>query len=153
MAEVDLLLKLFDTLKDAIKDTQQMCQVMLTNQNNIGNYIKNLPMEELKQLLKDHTKDSANEIETCTEKVGTTTDVILNEVKKIAGKVRTMIIVVVVTFSLFTVAGLIGVITYNTRENTSADNRIEDHKTTIDGHEQLKNEIIESIREEFKKEQ
>jgi len=151
MAEVDLLLKLFDTLKDAIKDTQQMCQVMLTNQNNIGNYIKNLPMEELKQLLKDHTKDSANEIETCTEKVGTTTDVILNEVKKIAGKVRTMIIVVIVAFSLFTVAGLIGVITYNTRESASADNRVEEHQTSQDDHDELKREIIESIREEFRK--
>ena len=43
MAEADLLIKLFDTLKDASKETRDLCQAMLTNQNNIGNYIKNLP--------------------------------------------------------------------------------------------------------------
>ena len=52
MSEADLLIKLFDTLKDSIRDMQQLCQAMLTNQTNIGNYVKNLPIDEVKELLK-----------------------------------------------------------------------------------------------------
>lgn len=106
MAEIDLLLKLFDTLKDAIKDIQLMCQAMLTNQNNIGNYVKSLP-----DALKDHAKESSDEIGTCTETVEAQSDTVLNEIRELKGKVKTMIIVVVVAFTLFTAAVMIARLT------------------------------------------
>jgi hypothetical protein len=62
-----------------------------------------------------------------------------------------MIIVVSVAFSLFTLATLIGVISYNIRENTSLETKVEEYTTIQDGHDELKKEIIESIREEFRK--
>jgi gas vesicle protein len=151
MAEVDLLIKLFDTLKDASKETRDLCHAMLTNQNNIGNYIKNLPMTDLTQALKDHANQSTSEIGSCTETVESTTDTILNELKNLAEKIKTMIIVVSVAFSLFTLATLIGVISYNIRENTSLETKVEEYTTIQDGHDELKKEIIESIREEFRK--
>lgn len=107
MAEIDLLIKLFDTLKDASKETRDLCQAMLTNQNDIGNYIKNLPMTDLTQALKEHSKESTDEIGACTETVETKSDVILQEVRTIKQKVKTMIIVVMVAFSLFGMSLLI----------------------------------------------
>ena len=152
MAEVDLLLKLFDTLKDASKDNYQLAQALLTNQNNIGNYIRSLPLDDLKQALKDHSKDSSDEIGTCKETVETKSDDILTEVKKISSKIKTMIIVVVVAFTLFGAASLIGVIAYNTRAKTDAVSKeAADYKSKQHEHDQLKKEIIESVRDEFRK--
>ena len=116
MSEADLLIKLFDTLKDSIRDMQQLCQAMLTNQSNIGNYVKNLPIDEVKELLKEHSKDSSVEIETCSETVETQADAILNEVKELKGKVKTMIIIVIVAFTLFTSAILIGKLSVDVEE-------------------------------------
>jgi gas vesicle protein len=116
MAEVDLLIKLFDTLKDSIKDMQNLCQALLTNQTSIGSYMKSLPMDEVKQLLKEHSKESTDEIGTCTETVETQTDTILTEVRDLKGKVRTMIIVVLVAFALFTSAVLIGRLSIDTNK-------------------------------------
>lgn len=151
MPDVDLLIKLFDTLKDSSKDTHIMCQAMLTNQNNIGNYIKNLPMESLVNALKDHSKNSKDEIGSCTQTVETKSDDILAEVTSIKGKIKTMIMVVVVAFALFSIASLIGVITYNIRQ--SVDNppvELYDAKKAEQQHEDLKSEIIDLLREELK---
>lgn len=104
MSETDLLLKLFDTLKDASKETQQLCHAMLTNQQNIGSYIKQLPMTDLKEALKEHSKEASDEIGTCTETVETTTDTILERVKLIESKIGKMILVVLVAFTLFSSA-------------------------------------------------
>ncbi|MHA1816262.1 MAG: hypothetical protein ACTSX1_09670 [Candidatus Heimdallarchaeaceae archaeon] len=146
MAEIDLLLKLFDTLKDASKETRDLCQAMLTNQNNIGNYIQNLPMTDLTQALKEHSKESTEEIGTCTETVETKSDVILEEVKTLKQKVTTMIVVVMVAFSVFAMALLIAGIVDDKKESTSTTEQREDE------HESLKNDILETIREELRKE-
>jgi hypothetical protein len=151
MAEVDLLIKLFDTLKDSSKDTQQMCQAMLTNQNNIGNYIKHLPMAELTEALKDHSKESSDEIGTCTETVETKSDDILEEIKTMSGKVKTMITVVIVAFALFSIASLLGVITYNAQRGRDKSPYVEvyDPGKAEEEHEDLKKEIINLLKEEL----
>ena len=120
MAEIDLLLKLFDTLKDSLKDIHTANNALLTNQNDISNHIKGLPMEEVKQLLKDHAKESSDDIDSCTETVESKSDTILNEIKIIKDKIKTMIIVVSVAFALFTSAALIGVIVYNIQKEEEA---------------------------------
>ena len=108
MADIDLLIKLFDTLKDTMKDQNDAHHALLTNQNNIGNYIKTMPMEEIKQMLKEHAKESSSEIDSCTETVETKSDKILEEVKVIQGKIKTMVVVVLVSVSIFGLALLIG---------------------------------------------
>lgn len=148
--EVDVLIKLFETLKDALRDTNQLCQTMISNQTNIANYIKTLPISDLKQALKDHSKESSDEIETCTETVETKTDTILTKVNSIDSKVGKMILVVGVAFSLLSIAYFVGrYSTDNTIQFEEWENRME-NKQDVE-HEDLKREIIEVIREEFRK--
>jgi len=125
MSDFDLLIKLFDTLKDSSKETQQLCHAMLTNQQNIGNYIKTLPMSDLKEALKEHSKESTDEIGTCTETVESKSDIILEEVKEIKGKVTKMILVVIVAFTLFTSAVLIARITTPKPQDTHNELKME----------------------------
>ena len=113
MADIDLLIKLFDTLKDSMKDQQTVHNALLTNQNDLGNHLKTLPIEEIKQILKDHTKDSSDDIDSCTETVESKSDAILEEVKEIKGKIKNMILAVIVAVSLFGIALLIGGIAFN----------------------------------------
>lgn len=129
MAEVDLLIKLFETLKDALRDTNQLCQAMLNNQTSIANHMKNLPIEDLKQVLKDNSKESSDDIGTCTETVETQGVNILNEIRDLKGKVKTMIIVVVVAFTLFSSVLLVGKLMVDTDQT----------------HEELKIEIIREL--------
>jgi hypothetical protein len=106
MIEVDILLKLFDTLKDALKDTHLACQAVLTNQSNIMNYVKALP-----DSLKEHAKESSDEIDACTKTVEMQSDEILKELRELKGKVKTMILIVAVAFTLFTTAVMIAQLT------------------------------------------
>jgi len=140
MAEVDLLIKLFETLKDALRDTNQLCQAMLNNQTSIANHMKTLPIEDLKQVLKDHSKESSDDLKdhskessddigTCTETVETQGVNILNEIRDLKGKVKTMIIVVVVAFTLFSSVLLVGKLMVDTDQT----------------HEELKIEIIREL--------
>jgi len=129
MAEVDLLIKLFETLKDALRDTNQLCQAMLNNQTSIANHMKTLPIEDLKQVLKEHSKESSDDIGTCTETVETQGVNILNEIRDLKGKVKTMIIVVVVAFTLFSSVLLVGKLMVDTDQT----------------HEELKIEIIREL--------
>lgn len=151
MSEIDLLIKLFDTLKDASKETQQLCHAMLTNQNNIGNYMKSLPMDDLKQALKDHSKESTDEIGTCTETVESKSDNILERVKAIEGKIGKMILVVIVAFTLFTTAILIA--NFSNPHSQAQDRAtIEDLQKIIDADKIRTDEVIEDLRktvEEF----
>ena len=137
MAEIDLLIKLFDTLKDSMKDQQTVHNALLTNQNDLGNHLKTLPIEEIKQILKDHTKDSSDDIDSCTETVESKSDAILEEVKEIKGKIKNMILAVVVAVSLFGIALLIGGIAFN---------NVEPKQETI-SHESIK-KIIEEYHKQ-----
>ncbi len=153
MAEVDLLIKLFDTLKDSIKDTQNLCHALLTNQTSIGSYMKSLPMDEVKELLKDHSKESTDEIETCTETVETKSDDILGAVNSMKEKVDKMILVIKVAFALFGAAILVGGITY---EYIKKQDQKVILKQKNDEHNELKKELKDEFKkalEEFKKEQ
>ena len=154
MAEIDLLLKLFDTLKDSMKDIHTANHALLTNQNDIGNHIKGLPMEEVKQLLKDHAKESSDDIDSCTETVESKSDTILNEIKIIKDKIKTMITVVSVAFALFTSAALIGVIVYNIQKeeapsHSTLEQTLEDIKLE---NESLRQQIEDFHNEEKRKE-
>ena len=102
MSDFELLIKLFDTLKDSSKETQQLCHTVLTNQQNIGNYIKTLPMTDLKDALKEHSKDSSQDIGTCKDKVEATGIDLMKELKGMATKINRMILVVIVAFTIVT---------------------------------------------------
>ena len=151
MSETDLLIKLFDTLKDASKETQQLCHAILTNQNNIGNYMKNIPIQEFKEALKEHDKESADKVDSCTETVEEKTDSILSKVNVIETKISKMILVVVVSFALLTVAFIVGRLSMDTKslEDKIQQNQEEEHQEIIDHVKSAISEEIEKIRKEL----
>jgi hypothetical protein len=153
MSDFDLLLKLFDTLKDSSKDTQDLCHAMLTNQNNIGSYIKNLPVDELRNALKEHNKESADNIDACTETVETKTDAILKIVDLIETKIGKMITVVIVAFALLTVAFIIGRLSMDTSslEKKIESTQQEEHQVIIDAVKDSMEKEFEKVRKEMDK--
>jgi len=126
---LDFVSKLFDTLKEASKDSNTSLQILITQQQELVNHVKGLPIAELHQALKDHDTKSKDDIDTCTEAVETKTDSILKIVSIIESKIGKMITVVVVAFSLL--AGSYVFI-----------------RSVVDNdksHEQLKTEIVEEL--------
>ena len=71
MADQNVMIKLFDTLKDAIRDMNSTLKEMLTNQKTISAYMETLPIDELKDSLKEHNKESSENIDECTDVVNT----------------------------------------------------------------------------------
>lgn len=130
MADVDILIKLFDTLKESNKETSNLCHALLQNQNDISNYIKNLPMEEVKQLLKDHAKESSAEIDSCTETVEEKTNGVMEEIKNLKIKVNRMILVVIVAFTIL--SGSYVIIRTITEDQTSHKQMIEEVQKMIE---------------------
>jgi len=150
MSDTELLIKLFDTLKDASKETQQMCLAILQNQNNISNFMDNIPIQELKDTLKEHSKEAAADMDVCTETIETTSHSILERVKVIEGKIGKMILTVLVVFALFSSAVLIGTLIQKSDKSTDIDieNLLENHE--IKENKKFK-EILEKIEELHKK--
>lgn len=151
MAEFELLVKLFDTLKDALKEVSHLCQTMLSNQRDIASIIKSLPIADVKEALKEHAKESTNDIDSCTETVQTQTGSIINKLDEIKMKIRTMIIVVTVAFTLFTAAALVGTIvanSYKTPELKKIEQLIEKKFNELKQEsDKNDNEIMELIKE------
>lgn len=104
----DILLTLFNTLTKAFDRTETATNTLISQQGDLVNHIKNLNLNEIQQSLKEHDKSATDDIETCTETVESKSDIILEEVRILKQKVRTMIIVVMVAFTLFGSALLIG---------------------------------------------
>lgn len=148
MSEIDLLIKLFDTLKDSSKETQELCRAMLTNQTRIGSTMKGIPFDEIKSMLKEHAKESSQEIDTCAETVETKSDGLMEEIKNIGHKVNRMILVVVVAFSVMT--GGYFLIKYAADTDNSKElQRIEEEQQVI-FDEKLKG-FMEDVRDEIRK--
>ena len=124
---IDILVKLFDTLKDAIDEDRKTSQELIKQQQDLVSHVKNLPVIELKKALKDHAEKSTQEIDSCTETVETKTDNILEFVRKIDNKVSKMIFVVAVAFTILSAS-------YVLVQSVSNTNHLE-----------LKNELIELI--------
>lgn len=114
---IDILVKLFDTLKEASDETKKTSKELIAQQQELVNHVKHLPIAELKDALKEHAKESSQDIDSCTETVETKTDTILEKVKGIENKVGRMILVVIVAFSILTG----GYIIIRTLSETSGD--------------------------------
>jgi len=151
----DILLTLFNTLTKAFERTEKVTDRLATQQNELVNHINNLPIEDLGSMLKEHNKQSGEDIGTCTE-----------EVKAVDSKVSKMIAVVIAVTSIFSIALLIvmAVIYFNKEESSvSAQDITDSHNVLIESleerfreqqdeeHIRLKQDIVKTIREEFRK--
>lgn len=159
MAEnIDLMIKLFDTLKQASDKNESSILSLIQQQDKLVGHIEHLPIKDLQDALKEHNKDSKDDIDSCTETVESKTDNILEGLSEIKEKVKTMITVVLVAFALFTAAGLIGAISYKywgtqSESVKSREKLIEIiHEEQEEEHQLLRDNIIKIIREELRKE-
>ena len=129
MAEIDVMLKLFDTLKQSSDKNEATIQKLIEQQHALIGHIEYLPIKELQEALKEHDKGSTEDIDSCTETVKTTTDIILEKVNIIDTKVGKMITVVIVAFALLTMSYLF--VTSSVQY----------------GHQDLKDEIVRELNE------
>ena len=129
---IEILVKLFDTLKEASDENKRTTQVLVSQQQELVNYMKTLPIVDFKELLKEHATKSGTDIDACTLKVETKTESILQKMRSIDGKITKMLIVITVFVGLLAVAYFIA-------------------RSTTDV-EQIKNDITKEIDSEQKKE-
>jgi hypothetical protein len=140
---ITILVKLFETLKESSDKNEETTQKLIVQQLELVSRIKNLPIDDLKQALKEHAKDSANNIDVCTETVEITGRDLMTEIKKIASKVNKMILVVIVTFTVLTGTYVfISNVADHKKESVEWQEKIE----------KVKKEAFDKALEKFKKE-
>jgi len=101
-SNVNVLVKLFDTLKESINKDEVATQKLIMQQLELVNQIKALPVEELKQMLKEHAKESMNDIDECSGTVELKTGEILDLVGDLKNKITKMMIVISVIIAVST---------------------------------------------------
>lgn len=140
---IDILLKLFATLKESSDKNEEATKQLILQQLDLVSHIKHLPIEDLRQALKDHAKDSAENIDSCEETVTTTSGDLMTELKKISNKVGKMILVVLVTFSILTGGYIIIRSTVDNQESAVVYTEAE--------HRKIARDVIKEIRKEMRK--
>ena len=130
---LEFVSKLFDTLKEASKDSNISLQTLISQQQDLVSHVKGLPVKELQQALKDHDTNSKSEIDSCTETVETKTDSILKKVNLIDNKVTKMITVVLVAFGLLVVTYVFvrTVVDIDTTNHGDIEQKLENIEKTI----------------------
>ena len=99
---VTTLEKLFDTLKDASNRTEIATNKLLDQQMELVTHIKTMPMADLRAALKEHASKSDKDINACSGSIELMSVDITNEIKKLANKVKQMILVVTVALAVVT---------------------------------------------------
>ena len=127
----DIVLKLFDTLKDSTDKNERTMQTLINQQQALVDNVKHMPVDEIRQDIKEHIIAAHEERKN-----------ILDIINIVNSKVTRMILIMGVAFSLFAAAYFI------VRSTTDFD-KIK--KEITEEQESEHNLIIEEIRKEFKK--
>jgi len=132
---ITILVKLFETLKASTDKNENATQELIKQQFDLVNQIKNLPMSDLKQALKEHMEAAHKHFEVYET---TNHSVVYREIKELLQKmnikVKTMIVVVLVAFTILT-GGYVII------------------KSTVDSVTEAKNVKIEQQLQDYQKEQ
>jgi len=99
---IEILVKLFETLKTSSDKNEESTRQLIVQQLELVNHIKNMPISDLKQALKDHAKESAQDIDTCSETITTTTTDLMKELRSMHSKVTKMLIALALIVSIAT---------------------------------------------------
>jgi len=97
---ISILVKLFETLKTSTDKNEEATQGLIVQQLDLVGHIKHLPIQDLKDALEVHSKDSKKEVDNCSENVDIKTSNLMVEVANLNNKVSKMILVVVVAFTI-----------------------------------------------------
>ena len=99
---IDIFMKLFDTLKQASDKHESTLQKLIEQQQKLVGHIEYLPIKDLQTALDNHGKESTDEISTCTETVTITSSALIEKIRTMDSKISKMIIVVIVAFTVLT---------------------------------------------------
>ena len=99
---IDILVKLFETLQHSTNKSSEATNQLIVQQLELVNQIKNLPVEDLRRALKEHAKDSAENINDCNTNMSNLYSKIMTEMRSINSKLSKMIIVFSVIVSVAT---------------------------------------------------
>ena len=147
---MDVLLKLFDVLKEATDKNEHAVQRLITQQHDLVDHIRHLPVEDLQLALKDHQKISSGEMDVCTETIETTSSDLMSELRKVTSRVNKMILVVSVAFSLM--AGTYILV----RSVSDSDKKFDKWEKKIEAQQKeerraITDEVIKQLRDEIRK--
>jgi len=140
---IDLMVKLFDTLKQSSDKNEATLQKLIEQQQSLIGHIEYLPIKDLQLSLKEHNKNSSDKVDACTETVTKTSNKILDKVVTIESKIGRMIIVVLVASSILGLAFLVGRLSLDTG---SLEKKIKAEQ------QKEHNEIVFAVKDSMKKE-
>lgn len=144
---VEIMVKLFETLKESTDKNESTLRKLIEQQHSLISLIEYMPVKELHESLKDHSKDSSMEIGTCTDTVNSTSNSILEKVKVIENKIGRMILVVIVAFSVLSAGFIVGRITLEGK--VMQQSNVVEHQEIIDTLKESMEEEFKNIREEI----
>jgi len=147
---INILLKLFETLKDSSDRNENATQQLIVQQLELVGHIKHLPIEDLRAALREHAKESSEDIDACSETVESTSGGLMAEIKTLISKVNRMILVVIVAFTVSGIAYSVIKTLYD------SDSKFDKWQEKIENsqeeeHHKITNEIIEELRKEIRK--
>ena len=119
----EIIIKLFDTLRDATDKNERTMQILINQQQTLVENVSHMPINEIRQEVKDHIVSAEGERKA-----------ISNKVDKVDSKVGKMILVVVVAFTLFSSALYIANLGNKDMSVHEIEKRIEDIQENIDKH-------------------
>lgn len=142
MANDNVIVKLFDTLKDSSDRNEASTQQLIKQQMDLVNQIKNLPMSDLRRALRDHIKDSATHYNDSEKLIEGKNQTILDELKRISTRIKIMIAVVMSAFTIMSV-------TYIVIRATANDNsKIQQLETQLEQYQEEQNKIFNKLKEQ-----
>jgi len=147
---INILVKLFETLKASSDKNEDATQQLIVQQLDLVGHIKNLPIDDLREALREHAKDSAADIDTCSETVENTSGDLMKELKTIGNKVNKMILIVVVAFSMLA-GSYIFVRSISDNETTLREWREKIETSQASEHHKIALEVIDEIKKEMHK--
>jgi hypothetical protein len=146
----ELILKLFDTLKEANKDVKITVDKQTDAIVHLSSLLKEgVKPDDIKKLLEDHHKHSGehlDNIDTCTETINDNSSKILSLLKGMTKRINTMILIVLITFGLMTVAYLFVSNSVETMIKTQIDKSIHSEENIFEDEHSDISEQIEELR-------
>lgn len=150
----DFIKLLFDTLKETSNENTSTIQKLVDQQIQLVNTVQSLPISDLKKALDDHNRESSDDINNCTETVESETKSILEKVNELNGKVKLMIGIVCASVVIMGLAYFVARFYVDSVDKQNVITTIEEEleQQQKSEHEKLRDEVIQAIRKEFKKE-
>jgi hypothetical protein len=143
---VDILNKLFDTLKGASDRNEQATQKLVEQQVILVGKIKSMPIDELRDVLKSHADKTDKEISDCNGTIELRTLEIKDLIKDLITRVNRMILAVTIAVTITT--GGYFIIRYMADDHININTLRQELKQERHNEQ---NEIVKKIQEEMRK--